>query len=167
MADQALRNEAGAPVNLRAVLGTANPEVVFFAGDTAALRQARPYLAALPVYTTSQTFRGRNDLTTNLDLKGVHFVDMPWLLQPDLPTVSAYPRPQKTMAIELERLYALGVDASKISEWLLQHGDNAKPGSLDGVTGRITLGSGYLFNRQLPQAVFEENGNISVLSAAR
>ncbi|MEO7479216.1 MAG: penicillin-binding protein activator, partial [Sulfuriferula sp.] len=62
--------------------------VVFLAGDNKQSRLIRPYLnPSLPIYATSQVFNMNADTLTNYDLNDIHFVDMPWLLQPDHPAV--------------------------------------------------------------------------------
>lgn len=69
------------------------------------------------------------------ELDGVRLVDMPWLLQADHPAVMAYPRLTGNFAnVEMQRLYALGIDAFRLAHELAQH----KPLiELDGVTGRL------------------------------
>jgi len=69
------------------------------------------------------------------DLDGVRLVDMPWQVQPDNPAVMAYPKPAD-MHLELQKLYALGIDAFRLALQLLEHGTEV---DLDGVTGRLRL----------------------------
>jgi len=70
------------------------------------------------------------------ELEGVAFVDMPWLVEPDHPAVMVYPRAATPYSAELERLYALGIDAYRIaSEWLA----GSQRFELDGVTGRLRV----------------------------
>src|SRR5690606_6670188 len=69
------------------------------------------------------------------DLDGVRLVDMPWQVQPDSLAVMAYPRPAD-MHLELQKLYALGIDAFRLAMQLLDHGTELE---LDGVTGRLWL----------------------------
>ena len=60
----------------------------------------------------------------------------------------AYTKPLQTLAVEYERLYALGIDAWRLAQ-LIGKIDNARgPPTLDGVTGRITL-DGRQFTRTL------------------
>ena len=47
-------------------------------------------------------------------------MDMPWFVQPDHPAVMVYPAPDARMAVEQERLYALGIDAYRLCGLLLQ-----------------------------------------------
>ena len=113
--------------------------LVFLAAEIEKARVIRPYLnPALPVYATSQLFNGNTDTLTNYDLNDMHFVGMPWLLQPDHPAVMIYPRANPPLEPDMERLYALGIDAFRLLNIMLKNSyRTALP--LDGVTGRIHL----------------------------
>ncbi len=74
-------------------------------------------------------------LVRSPDLDGVRLVDMPWQVQPDNLAVMAYPKPAD-MHLELQKLYALGIDAFRLALQLLEHGTEV---DLDGVTGRLRL----------------------------
>ncbi len=126
---------------------------VFLAVDAEKARLIRPYLPnKLPIYGTSQIFVGNGNTLTNYDLSGIRFVDMPWLLQPDHPAVMVYPRPAQPLSADLERLYALGIDAYRLVQLLLSGKvDEAMP--LDGVSGHIKLG-GHVFQRVPTPAIF-------------
>lgn len=128
-------------------------DMVFLALDAGRGREVRPYLGATPVYATSQIFPGARADPPNADLAGVRFVGMPWLLQPDHAAVMAYPRKDYGGNLDLQRLYALGIDAFRISQDLA-NGNTAI--ALDGVTGELVLGSDGHFRRGLPIA--EMNG---------
>jgi outer membrane PBP1 activator LpoA protein len=128
---------------------------VFLAADAANARLIRPYLpGGLPVYATSQIFVGNHDTLLNYDLNDIRFVDMPWLLQPDHPAVMVYPRSAPPLSADLERLYALGIDAFRLIRLML---DNRLGSSmpLDGVSGSIRL-DGHIFQRTAIPAVFVE-----------
>ena len=105
------------------------------AGEAAAVRPWLPpdatVLATSRVYLAEQSQVGLAQ-----ELEGIAFVDMPWLLEPDHPAVMAYPRPVTPYSAELERLYALGIDAYRIAaEWL----KGRQRFELDGVTGRLRV----------------------------
>ncbi len=126
---------------------------LFIAGENAAVRQARPYLpSSMPVYATSQANNARPG-PANLDLEGLRFLDMPWLLDPAHPAVAIYPRPSQLVSADLERLYALGIDAYRLAALLARRGAD-RFSSLDGVTGHITLVDGWNFARELMPAQF-------------
>ena len=121
--------------------------MIFLAADTDNARLIRPYInAALPVYATSQLFKGNGDTMVNYDLNDIHFVDMPWLLQPDHPAVMVYPRANPPLEPERERLYALGIDAFRLLQIMLSKNYRAAL-PLDGVTGRIYLTDDNQFQR--------------------
>jgi outer membrane PBP1 activator LpoA protein len=122
-------------------------DMVFLAMPPADARAVRPYIAAnAPTYATSLSVNPRAEPVVNLDLEGVRYLEMPWFVQPDHPAVMAYPAPKTPMSVDEERLYALGIDAYRLSLLLLR--GEARRGPLDGVTGRITL-EGNTFVRTL------------------
>ena len=85
---------------------------------------------ALPVAAGSDAVRVRSP-----ELEGLRIVDMPWQVQPDHPAVMGYPRPAE-LNVELQKLYALGIDAWRIAlSWL----DGPVVLELDGVTGRLRI----------------------------
>jgi outer membrane PBP1 activator LpoA protein len=137
--------------------------MVFLAIEHDRAVTVRPYLApALSVYATSQVNAGKGPLAAR-ELNQVRFVDMPWLLQIDHPAVMVYPRGQLAAGADLDRLYALGIDAYRIALELLQ---SNRSFPLDGVTGRIRLERGQLFVRELTAAQFID-GKIVVLGDTR
>ena len=70
-------------------------------------------------------------------LDGVRLVEMPWQVEPANPAVMAYTRSLKDFPhVELQRLYALGIDAFRIAREILSGQDAFE---LDGVTGRLLV----------------------------
>jgi outer membrane PBP1 activator LpoA protein len=134
-------------------------EVTFLAADANQARAVRPYLNnQIPVYGTSQIYTLRTGPLANLDMNGIRFVDMPWLVQPDHPAVMVYPR-SSSLPLELQRFYAFGIDACRIAAQLLKHSEGVR---LDGVTGRITLAADRVFQREPVLAVIRDGGAIAV-----
>ena len=115
----------------------------------------------MPVFATSLVYAGADDPVGNFDLNGVRFVDMPWLLTPDHPAVMIYPRPALPVSADLERLYALGIDAYRLS---LEIARLPAPGTvhLDGVCGDLRLNEDRQFERTLVPAQFA-GGQVRVL----
>jgi hypothetical protein len=139
-------------------------DMVFLALDQATTRAVRPYVSGtLPIYTTSLGVDPRAENTVNVDLEGVRYVDMPWFVQPDHPAVMVYPAPASPMSVEQERLYALGIDAYRLSGLLLQA--DLKSPSLDGVTGRIALDADRHFTRTLVPAGFDAGRAVALQPA--
>jgi outer membrane PBP1 activator LpoA protein len=127
----------------------------------------RPRLpAGLPVYATSQVNLGGAEAALLApDLDGVRFVDMPWLLEPDHPAVIVYPRAQVALSGELQRLYALGIDAYRVmTEWLA----GRREFEIDGVTGRLRVDRGRSARvERRPLAAVFRSGRIERLESAR
>ncbi|MCM5570989.1 penicillin-binding protein activator [Burkholderiaceae bacterium FT117] len=69
------------------------------------------------------------------ELDGVRLVVMPWQVQPDHPAVMAYPR-QRELNVELQKVYALGIDALRLGQVLMAGETHA---DIDGVTGLLRL----------------------------
>jgi hypothetical protein len=122
------------------------------AGEAAAVRPWLPAEATI-IGTSRLHLLEPSTIGLATDLEGLAFVDMPWLLEPDHPAVMVYPRPATPYSAELERLYALGIDAYRVAaEW-------TKGGSrfeLDGVTGwlRVDPALGGRVERSPVMAVF-------------
>ncbi|MDH4285341.1 MAG: penicillin-binding protein activator, partial [Gallionellaceae bacterium] len=155
---------------LQEIVYNKNPEVlrdipdtpgnmVFLAADTATARLIHPYLdIAIPVYATSQLFNGNTDMLTNYDLNNTRFVDMPWLLQPEHPAVMMYPRPEQTLEPNQERLYALGIDAFRLLQLMINNAYRTDL-PMDGVTGQISLSSNHHFQRKaIPAQIKQGRG---------
>jgi hypothetical protein len=129
--------------------------IIFLAADAERARMVRPYLDPnTPTYATSMVFGGNQQIGRNVDLNGVLFADMPWLLVPDHPAVMVYPRAEN-FSIEQERLYALGIDAFRIATVMAQNPWLREGRVLDGVTGQISL-TNHQFQREMAVAQFRE-----------
>lgn len=93
------------------------------------------------------------------EMNGVRLLDMPWQIQSDHPAAMVYPRwvtpsDQRTNP-DLERLYALGIDAYRVAREIAARRSNFE---LDGVTGRLTVKFGpdaYQFRRSMQPAVYQ------------
>lgn len=133
--------------------------MVFLAADTAKARMMHPYIdIAIPVYGISQLFNGNADTLTNYDLNNTRFVDMPWLLQPEHPAVMVYQRPEQSLEPDMERLYALGIDAFRLLQIMLNNTYRTEL-PLDGVTGQISLNSNHQFQRKaIPAQIKQGRG---------
>lgn len=135
------------------------PDFIFLAADAERARLVRPYLDAnTPTYATSMVFGG-NQIGRNVDLNGVLFTDMPWLLMPDHPAVMVYPRVEN-FSFEQERLYALGIDAFRIASIMAENLRLREGNILDGVTGQISL-VGHEFQREMAQAEFSQGAAVA------
>lgn len=134
---------------------------VFLAAESDKARRIRPYLPnKLPLYATSQVFTGNNDTLANYDLNGMRFVDMPWLLRADHPAVMIFPRAAPSLSADRERLYALGIDAFRLLQLLL----NGRPETylpLDGVSGDIRLEDRVFQRTPIPATLQQGQAQLS------
>ncbi len=97
-----------------------------------------------PIYGTSTLNTGMSQAPGALPdgelerrLDGVRLVEMPWQVQPAHPAVMSYQRALEAFPhLELQRLYALGIDAFRIARERLAGRDQFE---LDGVTGRLSV----------------------------
>lgn len=123
-------------------------------------RQIRPMLryyfaGNIPVYTTSQVYSGRINPERDRDLDGVMFCDMPWVLSPSNLNPSSLARVQQQVQSAWPdsyaanaKLYALGVDAYRVSMALAQMAAQPQAG-LPGATGTLFLQQNLHVYRQL------------------
>ncbi len=121
--------------DLRARLGAPPPDVAFLSMGAEQARVLRGALGAdTAVWSTSLASIGSTVQLRLPELDGMRVLEMPWLLEPDSPAVMAYPKAPPGFNVEMQRLYALGIDAFRVGRQLLA-GDTAF--ELDGVTGRL------------------------------
>ncbi|MET0321127.1 MAG: penicillin-binding protein activator [Duganella sp.] len=119
---------------------------------------AVPAFGALPLYGTSalNASGGMNSPTNELD--GVRLLDLPWQVQRDHPAVMVYPHPVQAGTADMERLYALGIDAFRVARAISRQPGAAGRFHVDGVTGRLTVDFGQgpaRFERIEQPAVFK------------
>lgn len=111
---------------------------------------------AMPFYGTSSVNPGALPASQVDELAGVHFIDLPWLVQPDHPAVMIYPRRLvQPVPLDHERLYALGIDAFRIARLVAR--EPARLHTLDGVTGPLSFslgGQAPHFERTEPAVVY-------------
>lgn len=139
------------PERLKAIARN-TADMYFLALGYAEARIVRPYLGTIPVYATSSVNAGDQGPLAGFDLAGVNFVDMPWLLEPNHAAVMVYARP-KPGTMDLERFYALGIDAWRIAQLLLT---GVRDIRIDGVTGQLTLGADGNIERELVSGRYSE-----------
>lgn len=122
-------------------------------------RQIKPMLAFhfagdLPVYATSHLYEGTPDPVRDVDLNGIRFLDLPWVLKPASATHQALATTRGDVNSRFGRLYALGIDAYSLYPYLSQLA--ATPGAfIEGETGTLMLNPQGRIVRELPWARFE------------
>ncbi|SFG63575.1 penicillin-binding protein activator [Neptunomonas qingdaonensis] len=113
----------------------------YFAGD-------------LPVYATSQVYSGAPNARADIDLNGVMFGDIPWVLSAPSDNRRALDAIRDNTDTRFGRLYALGIDAYNLYPYLQQL--KATQGTrLKGETGQLALTEDNKINRHLQWAIFE------------
>jgi outer membrane PBP1 activator LpoA protein len=144
-------------VQLKARVEATPPAFVFAALDSGQLRQVRGMLGTeIPVYGTSSVNPGIGQGTATSELDGVRLVDLPWQVHVDHPAVMAYPRLQRNTSMDMDRLYALGIDAFRVAREIA--GQAGPQFTVDGVTGKLAVrfGNGPAqFERQETGAIYQ------------
>ncbi|MFT5960985.1 MAG: outer membrane PBP1 activator LpoA protein [Burkholderiaceae bacterium] len=160
--------------SLKKQLQADKPTLVLLALDAAQARQVRAVVGSdLPLYGISQLNpfvpQERTSNTAWPDLDGLRLLDLPWMIEPTHPAVMVYPRvvpvPDQPRSADLERLYALGIDAWRIANEVGAHHPRFV---LDGVSGKLAVtfdGSETSFRRTSLQAVFRD-GTVAPLVPA-
>ena len=112
----------------------------------------------LPVYAISQVYAGGGDPVKDIDLDGVTFGDMPWLLQ-DGGVIGAIreelPQGNKYRDEALDRLFALGIDTYQLLFRLEAMKTNPQL-EFRGTTGVLSLAPDGTIARRLDWARFVE-----------
>lgn len=117
-----------------------------------------PPLRALPIYGTSALNPGSGNNSPTQELDGVRLLDLPWQVQRDHPAVMVYPHPLQSGSADIERLYALGIDAFRVAREIGRHPVGRF--HLDGVTGRLSVdfGQGAASFERAEQPAVYKNG---------
>ena len=110
------------------------------------------YASALPMYSTSDIYDPAGP--GNVDLDGVIFPDMPWVLDPQGASAAAHDMAERVFpgrSGPLGRLYAFGYDAFRlVNELPRLRGGSQSP--LPGVTGRLAVDVNGRVRRELDWA---------------
>lgn len=123
------------PRDLRARLGRPVPDVVFLAMGPEQARVLRSGLGPeTAVWGTSLASVGITSRLRLPELDGMRVLEMPWELEPDHPAVMTYAKAPAGFNVEMQRLYAFGIDAFRAGRQILAGGAGFE---LDGVTGRL------------------------------
>ena len=127
----------------------AGANMVFLAAAPTQARLLRPLLkdkaGALPVYATSHIYSGRADESNDIDLDGIIYTEIPWVLQNKAS--------ESLTELKYPRLFALGMDAVMIAKSLPQLTQNQR---MAGKTGQISMNQQHRIQRQLEFATFKD-----------
>lgn len=135
-------------------------DAIFFGAKPIQARILRPlfnfYRAQnIPAYTVSRVYGGRPDPDADIDMKGVSFVDIPWMLsEHESPVRVMLANNYKGRMARYPRFFAVGIDSIN----MLSHIDSMQqmPGyRFNGHTGSLTVENG-LVKRALFIAEFKD-----------
>ena len=143
-------------------------DMVFLVAYPDHARQIKPTLnflfaADLDVYATSHIYNGTMQYGRDRDLNDIRFSAMPWTLDGYLPDAL---KPDDRVPVAYRQLYALGMDAYLIHQWITQLQQNPES-MLAGATGTLHLGAGYRIQRELPWAIFRNGAVTSATSLGK
>lgn len=151
-------NESGTSDSKSTAAGSRRQDfdMIFLVALPQVARQIRPllsfyYLGNLPVYSISLIYNGVPDANLYRDMNGIVYCDIPWLY--NNPTLNSSQREQiaklwSNPFHNYARLYALGLDAFKLSSALQNLPTNPNAG-IPGATGRLYLGQDHRVLRKL------------------
>ncbi len=140
-------------------------DFIFLAATPDAARQLVPQLqfyraGRIPVYSTSHVFSGVVDAGKDIDIDGIRFVDIPWLLDIESGFSSVRDSLNKNWNVDesnYRRLYALGIDAYRLIP-LLGRLSEQRDFYLEGETGDLSMTEDGKIKRRLRWARFS-NGS--------
>ncbi len=115
----------------------------------------------IPVYSSSHIVSSYHNPRQNIDMDGVIFSDMPFLLGSVQDTASQENTYQNTL---YQRLFAMGVDSYQLAPYVDYLYKNPSE-SFSGDTGKITIQQDGHIIRSLPWATFDQ-GNIILQNAS-
>lgn len=135
-------------------------DVILLAARPQDARLIKPFLKFyfannIPVYATSQVYSGSPDTKSDIDLNGIMFGDIPWVLSPPSPLQQSIARSKNDTRTRYGRLYALGADAYNLYPYLQEL--SMTPGAqLAGETGQLSVSANNNVMRHLQWAVFKQ-----------
>jgi hypothetical protein len=141
----------------------ADIDAIFLPADPRHGRLIKPQLnyhraSDVPVYATSHIFTGKGDAARDVDLDGIMFGDMPWMLAGDGRVQTLRESLQASWPYAhspLDRLYALGMDAYAVIPQLNRiSAQNAV--RYEGVTSGLSVEMDGRLHRQLLWARFKQ-----------
>lgn len=113
----------------------------------------------IPIYSTAHIVANYHNARQNIDMDGVNFTDMPFLLGSTDNTTSQQNTYQSTL---YQRLFAMGVDSYQLAPFVNYLYKNPSE-SFNGDTGQITINNDGHIIRTLPWATFEQ-GKIKLIN---
>ena len=135
-------------------------DMIFIAANAEAARAIRPALGiATPIFGISHIYNGIWQNTEDAPLNAVRFVDIPWLLDSTNSQFASYQLASTDLPPgEMQRWFALGVDAYQILSGIVQH--PGTPLTINGLSGKLQLSATGEITRELAIGRFSKDGVI-------
>jgi outer membrane PBP1 activator LpoA protein len=161
-ADDPLELEESALYKFRSVIAKESGDLYFLSMNAPLARPVRTIIGrTLPAYGTSLLSQGVPNATGTLDpglrapeLDGVRLLEMPMILLPNHAASLGYTSPPPEFSLEMQRLYALGIDAFRVARAMFS---GRQTFDLDGMTGRLRYDGGMpLVTREPRLAEFRD-----------
>jgi len=114
-----------------------------------------------PAFGTSQISIGGPDAKTPIaELDGIRLVEMPAIIQPQSYGAQGFEAPPEDFSLEMQRLYALGIDALRIGREMFS---GATTLDLNGLTGKLRYDGSYpVIERTLLPAEYRNGVPVAV-----
>lgn len=153
---QAEFDEQSNLLEFKSQIAAERADMIFLAANAEQARWIRPYLnQATPTFGLSHIYDGIPTNPENSALTAIHFVDMPWLIDPSNTSHASYRTASAELPPNAQRWFAVGVDAWSILSAFA--GSSAEKLQLRGLTGTIVLHENRM-QRELPMAQFRSDG---------
>ncbi len=152
-----LRQRLGRNINVTSRLRS-DADFIFMVAPNLTARQIVPHLRffradTIPIYTISNVYNGKPDPLVDIDLNGVEFVDMPWLINSTADIRRQISQSWQAASTTFPRYYAFGIDAFSLIQKIgqLAIDNNSK---YPGQTGNLYLTKEGIIHRNLSWAKF-------------
>ncbi|MDO5103611.1 MAG: penicillin-binding protein activator [Lautropia sp.] len=94
-----------------------------------------------PMFGTSQISIGGPQAKQPIgELDGIRLVEMPAILDPGIVSAQGFAKPPEDFSLEMQRLYALGIDALRVGREMFMGSTSI---DLDGLTGKLRYDGSY------------------------
>lgn len=132
-------------------------DMIFMVAKPRQARSIKPILAyhyasKIPVYATSRTYGAVDNPSKDIDLNGIKFTDMPWVLDNKSPLKTLIKQETNTKGSYLP-MYALGIDSFKIFPRLALM-QKLPDSSVYGLTGTLKLNNDNQLKRRVLLGTF-------------
>jgi len=135
-----------------------NDDMIFIAAEAENARTIRTSLPTnIPTFSIAEIYSGIPRNADDLPLKGVRFVDLPWMVDRENPKFAAYKGASADLPPgEMQRWFALGADAYQILIALDRL--TSTGATIDGLSGKIDINATGEISRSLANASFGAEG---------